>query len=446
MKFSFTLTLILLCISGTAQWSNTNNLFTDSSHLPVTQAVQNQQRSISLMSYPDSGYIVFWTDYRNSPGSEDIYAQKFDKNGNALWQQDGVPVATGPNPQTFWDNFNAVGQRDYRNYSYACTDSAGGFYIAWKETFVLGSYHRTRVAVQHVRADGSCAYPGSGLSMGEPQLSDADNYVFPQIVPDGRKGFFLGFVRTDGQYHFVYVRGLRPNGGTLENYSTKLMNQMAYQRAQMGACGLIQRTLQFAGGTVMDYHLWPNGQAGCNVVMTLNGSDGSDNGGIKPVLAYNAVWRAKRNATTRTFRRNNDLANTMEVITHYERDSVYQLYTLNTFTYEQVCLPYIVPNQQIENFGLGYLVLSSDAYDQYHAKGVTLSTNSSLQVNAVAVVRRKLTGPNTVSPFITRLHSWAGEIYDSIPYQLASTDVAYLAYNMTPPPACLPSSQVSIPF
>src|SRR5258706_6451118 len=97
MKKLITLILITTSTIASAQWSNTTNQFYDSLHTPVSTALKTQQHPIVVKSYPDSGYFIIWEDYRNDPGgynaNGDIYAQKYDKNGNQLWANNGVPVA-----------------------------------------------------------------------------------------------------------------------------------------------------------------------------------------------------------------------------------------------------------------------------------------------------------------------------------------------------------------
>ena len=89
------LPIVLSCIVSTAsaQWSNTDNDFYDSLHMVVSNPLLSQRNPVMLTSYPDGGYFVIWEDDRNTATTKtDIYAQKYDKNGSALWgkaQRDG---------------------------------------------------------------------------------------------------------------------------------------------------------------------------------------------------------------------------------------------------------------------------------------------------------------------------------------------------------------------
>ncbi len=62
--------------------------------------------------------IVAWTDYRNGERNSDIYAQKIDLTGKALWAEDGVPICEAPDSQ-----------RDPA----IVDDRSGGAVIAWTD-------------------------------------------------------------------------------------------------------------------------------------------------------------------------------------------------------------------------------------------------------------------------------------------------------------------------
>ncbi len=102
MKILFTFICLIFILNCFAQWSNTNNQFYDSLHMPVCTTVSAQQNAIVINSYPDGGYFVIWEDDRNmATTKKDIYAQKYDKNGVQLWAANGMPVVNGPNEQHY---------------------------------------------------------------------------------------------------------------------------------------------------------------------------------------------------------------------------------------------------------------------------------------------------------------------------------------------------------
>ena len=429
MKKIYTFLFLVMVLNVSAQWSNTSNKFYDSLQMPVCTVAGSQLHSIVIKSYPDSGYIIFWEDSRTTGNSTDIYAQKFDKYGAALWAVNGVPVATGPGVEQIAPSSNA----DYRNYSHAVTDSAGGFFISYQATTQIGSYNRTGVAVQYINVAGNAMFPDAGLIIAQPLISDNNDYGMPQLVADGKNGFFVSYARYTGGYgNYVVVEGYRLNGNSLSLYASQRMNEDAYQKSDIGPCGFARLSLQYILPTLYDYQMWYDGQGGCNVIMNMAGADETTNTGAKRILAYNALKRVKKSCSTITYRRSSDIANVDTVVTFYPKDSVIRLYNLQIFTWAYTCSVSAYTNYQLENFGLGYTIISSDLYDAYFAKGVTANTSGNINVSAVAISERHYIN-NQLTPFITKMYTWPEEIYDSIPYQRTSSTQLYRAYQIFPP-------------
>ncbi len=69
------------------------------------------------------GVILVWEDRRT--GSDDIYAQRLDKDGNALWTAGGIPIC---NAELYQKNPKIL------------SDGAGSFFIIW-EDFRIGIYY-----------------------------------------------------------------------------------------------------------------------------------------------------------------------------------------------------------------------------------------------------------------------------------------------------------------
>src|SRR6185312_8072632 len=189
MKNIYTLFFILIAFQADAQCSNTTNQFYDSLHTPVCTAAGEQLNSIAIKSYPDSGYFVIWEAHRvGFYAPKQIFAQKYDKTGKQLWANDGIPISTGTNSQHFTYAFN----NDYRNYSVAATDSAGGIYIGYADDSV-SNYVWQRLMVQHIRNDGSTVIPGAGAILHTSDVANQD--LAPQLIADGNGGFFISYLK-----------------------------------------------------------------------------------------------------------------------------------------------------------------------------------------------------------------------------------------------------------
>ncbi|MBN2070171.1 MAG: T9SS type A sorting domain-containing protein [Candidatus Krumholzibacteriota bacterium] len=86
------------------------------------------------------GALVIWKDFRS--GDSDIYAQRISSLGEALWAENGVPVACGPGDQ---------------RCPRICSSGDGGAIIAW----VDDSTGESDIYCQAVDSDGSfCWGPG----------------------------------------------------------------------------------------------------------------------------------------------------------------------------------------------------------------------------------------------------------------------------------------------
>ena len=418
MKKILTIVLSVIVSTASAQWDNTTNDFYDSLHTVVSNPLLVQKNPIVLTSYPDGGYFVIWEDERNTATTKaDIYAQKYDKNGNALWGKDGVPVANSPNTEHYYNSSN----QDYRNRSYAATDSAGGFYITYSSDSV-SNYVWEWLMVQHVRSNGTGVFPNPGYRI---VTSTAANLNFSsQLIADGNKGFFIAY--KNDQY--VYAYDYRDENGTLKFYGGGKTNENAIVNSVVGPCG-IKTDVAYPGTTVYDYNIWPDGQAGCNIIISMSGNTGSQG----QMLAYNRLFRAKKNATVKTFFRN-VAGSACPRTKEYLKGDVYLLYYIVSDFQHVACgspgNAYAYTNYRL--LSNGYLEIDRGGYDYNYPKGVTVGTTGNINVDLFAVTTRTFVN-GIVGNFTVQGFAFRSEIFDSIPYQRCSYSNPDFGYNAIPP-------------
>lgn len=85
-KITLLLALVLITSLTNAQWKSTpgeDNI--------ICAANANQNSAVAI-SDGEGGAYVAWTDYRNPGNDADVYMQRVDKDGNLLFQENGIPI------------------------------------------------------------------------------------------------------------------------------------------------------------------------------------------------------------------------------------------------------------------------------------------------------------------------------------------------------------------
>jgi hypothetical protein len=122
-----------------------------------------------------SGTLIAWQDHRNT--FDDIYAQRFDSNGNELWTSGGVRLTD---------------LSTHQEYTLVAADGAGGAFVACRDLRSGGS---TIGMVGHVDNGGALAWPingtfTSGLTPTTLRGLVADGAGGAVFVWDGASGVF----------------------------------------------------------------------------------------------------------------------------------------------------------------------------------------------------------------------------------------------------------------
>lgn len=104
------------------------------------------------------GALIAWRDYRNSLANADLYAQRLNGNGSAMWTSNGVLVGGTP-----------VNQFDYA----IVADGANGAILAWCESRVSGY----DVLCQRVERFGALGEPGPVITQVKDVPADQGGHV-----------------------------------------------------------------------------------------------------------------------------------------------------------------------------------------------------------------------------------------------------------------------------
>lgn len=198
-----------------------------------------------IVSDDSCGAILTWTHLPGTPGSTDIYAQRVDSAGNAVWADDGVEICMAAesqsNPQltgdgnsgaiiTWGDSRKAVGESDIYaqkisyegivqwttdgvevcNYLYfqdspvIISDGAGGAIIAWQDARA-GNYD---IYVQRLDANGGYMWTEHGI----PVCNAPQNQQSPAIVSDGEGGAIIVWQDERNGNHDIYAQRVNGSG------------------------------------------------------------------------------------------------------------------------------------------------------------------------------------------------------------------------------------------
>lgn len=151
-------------------------------------AEASSQVAPSLVEDGAGGAIVAWNDWRN--GNRDIYAQRIDSVGTALWTANGVAVAA-----------KASQQQDAKLIS----DGAGGAIIVWQDS-VNGAWD---IYAQHISNNGNLLWGAAGLVV----CSAANAQINPRVETDGAFGAIVVWQdKRGGADYDIYAQRINASG------------------------------------------------------------------------------------------------------------------------------------------------------------------------------------------------------------------------------------------
>ncbi|MBL7959600.1 T9SS type A sorting domain-containing protein [bacterium] len=183
----FTTIFIVLSFSPLAlqaQW-------TGNPAVPVNVVTRDSQQ-VKPKMIPDGsgGAILVWEDSRFA--DKDIYAQRIDSNGNALWSDTGYPIAWG---------VEICQQSGNQTNPVLVSDGNGGAFIAWEDA--RGS--DKEIFAQRINSSGVRQWSFTGYTMSNFAPGDQIN---PSILSDDSGGVIIAWESAGD----IYAKRVRANG------------------------------------------------------------------------------------------------------------------------------------------------------------------------------------------------------------------------------------------
>jgi hypothetical protein len=164
---------------------------------PNINGEPTSQGSPIVISDGSGGAIFGWGDDRNLQA--DIYAQRVNAEGEVLWEDDGVPIATACTLSGLCINGKSATQ--------ISNDGSGGAIITWYE--IRDGFHFS-VWAQRVNADGETLWTLDGV----PVAYGSFNADFPKLISDESGGAIIGWQDDRGDYR-IFAQRLDDNGAPL---------------------------------------------------------------------------------------------------------------------------------------------------------------------------------------------------------------------------------------
>lgn len=163
------------------------------SGVPVCTAAADQFVN-AIVEDGSGGAIILWGDYR-SDTSGDMYAQRVNASGAALWTPDGVAVCTASGFQ-----FTPVPS--------IASDGSGGTIVVWEDyrSGIAGVYAR------RIDASGTPLWTPDGVALGGPLGA---NRYSPVVVADGVGGAIVSWEDWRSGAGDIYAQRVDAAGATL---------------------------------------------------------------------------------------------------------------------------------------------------------------------------------------------------------------------------------------
>jgi len=154
---------------------------------------ESEQNALDLVACDSGEAIVVWND-RRSWTKFDIYAQKLDCNGAFLWSPNGVPVCTLLSDQTC---------------PKITSDGKGGAIVVWQDKRSGFSYD---IYAQRINKFGEILWTQGGIAIGKTPYSE----TYPQIISDEEGGAIVAWnQRSDLLTGDIYAQKIDSSGNIL---------------------------------------------------------------------------------------------------------------------------------------------------------------------------------------------------------------------------------------
>jgi hypothetical protein len=165
----------------------------------VVSATGNQNNAF-IISAGSNSTIIVWSDNRVSTSDRNIYAQKLNGNGETQWDANGTAICTL--------TFN---QPNATSSLVIVPDGADGAIIAWDDNRANNTTTGLDIYAQRINGSGTVMWTANGVPVG---TRTASNQRVPVMIPNDGNRAIIAFLDGRGgtANGSIYASQLLPNG------------------------------------------------------------------------------------------------------------------------------------------------------------------------------------------------------------------------------------------
>ncbi|MDD5382231.1 MAG: hypothetical protein PHH60_01055 [Candidatus Margulisbacteria bacterium] len=156
----------------------------------VCKGLGKQQNPV-ITPLPNEDWLVLWEEDQSGKTKVDLYAQKINSAGLALWRTDGLPIAAA---------------REMQESPTLVTTPKGNVILAWQDNR-FGNYD---LYAQKISPDGALLWDKAGIVVCSATGSVAQQNI--EIAPNGRDEIILAFEDQRAGYFNIYLQKINKNG------------------------------------------------------------------------------------------------------------------------------------------------------------------------------------------------------------------------------------------
>ncbi len=238
--------------------SNGNSAWGDEPLL-VDNKIDRQEDPV-IIETSNNDYIIAWLDFSNDQNG-DVYAQKISDDGQLMWQDGGVAVCSNPEIQI---SLNIV------------EDDEGGAYILWKDS----RNPSQDLYAAHLNSQGVNQWTADGHPIANTDLSEGQN----SMREDGFGGFVIAYIVEENNQKDIYVKRINSDGtsewGEPKELVVETGNQESVKVVPDGLGGYVfaWQDARYTSSDIYAHRILANGDYAWTAPVVVYGDEPSNDG------------------------------------------------------------------------------------------------------------------------------------------------------------------------